>query len=73
MKCYRYFWPLLSTEKMPKAKKLLILKLISVTKAKLIISGIAEHYKAEEIIGKRFSVVVNLKPIKLRGTLSEHV
>jgi methionyl-tRNA synthetase len=36
-----------------------------------IVSGIAEHYKPEELIGLKVSVVVNLKPITLKGTLSE--
>ncbi|SEA71368.1 methionine--tRNA ligase [Psychroflexus halocasei] len=62
---------IVSAEKMPKAKKLLILKVDIGHETRTIVSGIAEHYKAEEIIGKRVSVVVNLKPIKLRGTLSE--
>lgn len=62
---------IVSAEKMPKAKKLLILKVDIGHETRTIVSGIAEHYKAEEIIGKRVSVVINLKPIKLRGTLSE--
>ncbi|MGO2295107.1 MAG: methionine--tRNA ligase [Psychroflexus halocasei] len=62
---------IISAEKMPKAKKLLILKVNIGHETRTIVSGIAEHYKAEEIIGKKVSVVVNLKPIKLRGTLSE--
>jgi methionyl-tRNA synthetase len=56
---------------MPKAKKLLILKVDIGLETRTIVSGIAEHYKAEDIIGKQVSVVINLKPIKLRGTLSE--
>ena len=62
---------IVSAEKMPKAKKLLILKVDIGHETRTIVSGIAEHYKAEEIIGKRVCIVVNLKPIKLRGTLSE--
>lgn len=62
---------IVSAEKMPKAKKLLILKVDIGHEVRTIVSGIAEHYKSEDIIGKKVSVVVNLKPIKLRGTLSE--
>ena len=57
--------------KMPKAKKLLVLKVDIGLETRTIVSGIAEHYEAEDIIGKKVSVVINLKPIKLRGTLSE--
>ena len=52
---------IVSAEKMPKAKKLLILKVDIGHETRTIVSGIAEHYKAEEIIGKRVSVVVNGK------------
>ncbi len=62
---------ILSAEKMPKAKKLLVLKVDTGIDQRTIVSGIAEHFKPEDIIGKKVSVVVNLKPIKLRGTLSE--
>lgn len=62
---------IIAAEKMPKAKKLLILKVDIGHETRTIVSGIAEHYKAEDIIGKKVSVVVNLKPIKLRGALSE--
>ncbi len=58
-------------EKMPKAKKLLVLKVDIGLETRTIVSGIAEHYTAEEILGKQVSVIINLKPIKLRGTLSE--
>ena len=36
-----------------------------------VVSGIAEHYKPEELIGKKVIVVANLKPVKLRGELSQ--
>jgi len=36
-----------------------------------VVSGIAEHYKAEEIIGKKVTVLANLAPRKLRGVESE--
>ena len=62
---------IVEAEKMPKAKKLLVLKVDIGLEKRTIVSGIAEHYAAEEILGKQVSVVINLKPIKLRGTLSE--
>lgn len=62
---------IIEAEKMPKAKKLLVLKVDTGIDTRTIVSGIAEHFSPEEIIGKKVSVVVNLKPIKLRGTLSE--
>ena len=36
-----------------------------------VVSGIAEHYKPEELIGRKVIVVANLKPAKLRGEISE--
>ena len=57
--------------KMPKTKKLMVLKVDIGLEKRTIVSGIAEYFKAEDIIGKQVSVVINLKPIKLRGTLSE--
>lgn len=62
---------ILSAEKMPKAKKLLVLKVSTGIDERTVVSGIAEHYSPEEIIGKKVAVVVNLKPVKLRGTKSE--
>ncbi|WP_121665925.1 methionine--tRNA ligase [Mesonia aquimarina] len=62
---------IIEAEKMPKAKKLLVLKVDTGIDKRTIVSGIAEHFKPEEIVGKKVSVVANLKPIKLRGTLSE--
>lgn len=58
-------------EKMPKTKKLMVLKVDIGLERRTIVSGIAEHYNADDVIGKQVSVVINLKPIKLRGTLSE--
>ncbi|MFI2741899.1 methionine--tRNA ligase [Zhouia sp. PK063] len=62
---------ILEAEKMPKAKKLLILKVDTGLDVRTIVSGIAEHFSPEEIIGKRVTVLVNLAPRKLRGTDSE--
>jgi methionyl-tRNA synthetase len=62
---------ILEAEKKPKTKKLMKLKVDTGLDQRTIVSGIAEHFKAEELVGKKVSVVMNLKPIKLRGTLSE--
>lgn len=62
---------IVSAEKMPKTKKLLVLKVDTGIDTRTIVSGIAESYKAEEIIGKQVTVLVNLAPRKLRGVESE--
>ncbi len=62
---------IVEAEKMPKAKKLLVLKVDTGLDTRTIVSGIAEHFKPEDIIGKQVSVLVNLAPRKLRGVESE--
>ncbi|WP_299782129.1 methionine--tRNA ligase [uncultured Formosa sp.] len=62
---------ILEAEKMPKAKKLLILKVDTGLDVRTIVSGIAESFKPEDIIGKRVTVLVNLAPRALRGVDSE--
>ena len=62
---------ILEATKMPKAKKLLVLKVDTGIDVRTIVSGIAEHYSPEEVVGKRVSVLVNLAPRKLRGVESE--
>ncbi len=57
--------------KMPKANKLLVLKIDTGLDIRTIISGIAESFKPEEIIGKKVTVLVNLAPRKLRGVESQ--
>lgn len=51
----------------PNADKLLILKVKIGEETRQIVSGIKEFYKAEDLIGKKVVVLVNLKPVKLRG------
>jgi methionyl-tRNA synthetase len=53
------------------AKKLLKLQLDLGNETRQVISGIAEHYSPDELIGKKVICVTNLKPAKLRGELSE--
>ncbi len=58
-------------EPVAKAKKLLKLQVDLGYEARQVVSGIAEHYKPEELIGKKVIVVANLKPVTLRGELSQ--
>ena len=62
---------ILEAEKMPKANKLLVLKVDTGLDVRTIVSGIAEHFSPEEVIGKRVTVLVNLAPRALRGLESE--
>ncbi|KZS38214.1 methionine--tRNA ligase [Aquimarina aggregata] len=62
---------IIEAEKMAKAKKLLVLKVDTGINVRTIVSGIAEHFTPEEIIGKKVTVLVNLAPRKLRGVESE--
>lgn len=62
---------ILEAEKMPKAKKLLVLKVDTGIDVRTIVSGIAETFTAEEVVGKRVTVLVNLAPRALRGVESE--
>ncbi|WP_336824308.1 methionine--tRNA ligase [Sporosarcina sp. USHLN248] len=58
-------------EKMPKADKLLKLQLDLGYEQRQVVSGIAEHYDPAALIGQKVIVVANLKPVKLRGELSQ--
>ena len=62
---------ILEAEKMPKTKKLLVLKVDTGIDVRTIVSGIAESFSAEEVIGKRVTVLVNLAPRALRGVESQ--
>lgn len=62
---------ILEAEKMPKAKKLLVLKVDTGIDVRTIVSGIAEHFKPEDVIGKKVTVLANLAPRKLRGVESQ--
>ncbi|EAH1307720.1 methionine--tRNA ligase subunit beta, partial [Listeria monocytogenes] len=59
-------------DKVKKADKLLCFQLdLGEGKLRQVLSGIAEFYQPEELIGKKVIVVSNLKPVKLRGLMSE--
>lgn len=57
-------------EPIPQADKLLKLQLDLGDERRQVVSGIAKHYKPEDLIGKKVIVVSNLKPVKLRGEMS---
>ncbi|MEX2590506.1 MAG: methionine--tRNA ligase, partial [Chitinophagales bacterium] len=62
---------ILSAEKVKKANKLLLLTVDIGLETREIVSGIAQHFKPEELPGKKVCVVANLAPKKLRGVLSK--
>jgi methionyl-tRNA synthetase len=62
---------ILEAEKMPKANKLLVLKVDTGLDVITIVSGIAEHFSPEEVVGKRVTVLINLAPRALRGVESQ--
>lgn len=62
---------IIEAEKMPKTKKLMVLKVDTGLDQRTIVSGIAESFSAEDIIGKKVTVLINLAPRPLRGVESE--
>ncbi len=62
---------IIACEEVPKSKKLLCSKVRVGSQVKQIVSGIKQHYTAEEMVGKKVMVLVNLKPATLAGVLSE--
>lgn len=59
-----------AAERIPKADRLLKLQLDLGDERRQVVSGIAEHYEPEALVGKKVLCVVNLKPVKLRGEMS---
>ena len=62
---------IIACEPVKKSKKLLCSQVKIGSQVKQIVSGIKAHYTPEEMVGKKVMVVVNLKPAKLAGVLSE--
>nr|WP_300808448.1 methionine--tRNA ligase [uncultured Acetatifactor sp.] len=62
---------IIACEAVPKSKKLLCSQVKIGSQVKQIVSGIKAHYSPEEMVGKKVMVLVNLKPAKLAGVLSE--
>ncbi len=61
----------LEAEKVAKTKKLLKLKIDTGIDKRTVVSGIAEYYEPEDLIGKQVSILVNLEPKKLKGIESQ--
>ena len=61
----------LECQKVPKADKLLQFKIDDGLETRTIVSGIAQHYKPEELVGKQVCFIANLAPRKLKGIVSE--
>ena len=62
---------IIACEEVKKSKKLLCSQVKIGSQVKQIVSGIKAHYTPEEMVGKKVMVLVNLKPAKLAGVLSE--
>ncbi len=62
---------IIACEEVPKSKKLLCSQVRIGSQVRQIVSGIKKYYSAEEMVGKKVMVLVNLKPAKLAGVLSE--
>ena len=62
---------IIACEEVKKSRKLLCSQVKIGSQVKQIVSGIKGHYSAEEMVGKKVMVLVNLKPAKLAGVLSE--
>ncbi len=62
---------IIACEEVKKSRKLLCSKVKIGSQVRQIVSGIKAHYSAEEMVGKKVMVLVNLKPAKLAGVLSE--
>ncbi len=62
---------IIKAEKHPNADKLLKLQVELGTEQRQVIAGLAEYYTPDELLGKTVSILANLKPIKIRGELSQ--
>ena len=62
---------IVEAEKVEKSKKLLKLKIDTGLDQRTVVSGIAEYFKAEEIIGRQVSILINLQPRQIMGTESQ--
>ena len=60
-----------AAERVPKTDKLLCLTLRLGDSERTVVSGIAEYFEAQDLVGRKLIVVANLKPVKLRGIVSE--
>jgi methionyl-tRNA synthetase len=60
-----------AAEKMPKSKKLLKLTVDTGLDVRTVLSGIAEHFGADEVVGKQVTILANLAPRKMMGVESQ--
>jgi methionine--tRNA ligase beta chain len=60
-----------NVEKVPKADKLYKLSIDIGTEKRTLVAGLAEHYNANDLKGKKIVILANLEPRKLKGILSE--
>ncbi len=70
-KCQFQVGEILECKEVPKSKKLLCSKVKVGSEVKQILSGIKQHYSAEEMVGKKVMVLVNLQPREIAGMMSE--
>ena len=70
-KCQFQVGLVLECEEVPKSKKLLKFKIQIGSRTRQILSGIKQYYKAEDMVGKRVMVLVNLQPREIAGMMSE--
>ncbi|MBR2561409.1 MAG: methionine--tRNA ligase, partial [Eubacterium sp.] len=70
-KCQFAVGEVIACEEVPKSKKLLLFQVKVGDQTRQIVSGIKKWYKPEEVIGKKVMVLLNLKPAKLAGLMSE--
>ena len=70
-KCQFRVGEILECQEVPKSRKLLCSQVKIGNEVKQIVSGIKQYYSPEEMVGKKVMVLVNLKPAKLAGVLSE--
>jgi len=62
---------IIQCEAHPSAEKLLVSQVQIGPEVRQIVSGLAHIYKPEDLVGKKVTVIVNLKPVKLRGVISQ--
>ncbi|MDE5865974.1 MAG: methionine--tRNA ligase subunit beta [Lachnospiraceae bacterium] len=70
-KCQFQIGEILECKEVPKSKKLLCSQVRIGSQTKQILSGIKQHYSAEEMVGKKVMVLVNLQPREIAGMMSE--
>ena len=62
---------ILTAERMPKTDKLMVMTVDTGIDKRTIVSGIAQHFEATDLVGRKVTVLANLAPRKLRGVESQ--